>query len=52
LQVAPHAPLPGHAERAAIAGLTCTAPVTVTQVPATPETSHAWHCPLQALLQQ
>jgi hypothetical protein len=43
LHVAAHGPLPGHAARAAIAGLTCTAPVTVTHVPFAPATSQAWH---------
>jgi hypothetical protein len=30
----------------------CGAPETVEQMPSPPDTSHAWHCPVQALPQQ
>jgi len=47
LQVAAHAPVPEHAVREP-----CGVPVTVTHVPSAPETSHAWHWPPHAVLQQ
>jgi hypothetical protein len=47
-QVAWQTPVPAHAVRV----LPCTAPATATHVPTLPPTSHASHCPLQALSQQ
>jgi hypothetical protein len=53
LQLAPHVPLPPHAARGvAPEAFGCAGPDTAMQVPAEPETSHAWHCPPHALLQQ
>jgi len=43
LQVDAQGPAPAHTVRDAMAGLTWTAPVTVTQVPWAPPTSQAWH---------
>jgi len=43
----PQKPLPEHAVRTP-----CGAPLTVTHWPTLPATSQAWHCPLQAWLQQ
>ena len=47
LQLPPQTPLPAQAERAP-----CGAPLTATHWPRLPATSQAWHCPLQAWLQQ
>jgi hypothetical protein len=52
LQLAPQVPLPPHAERGvAPVAFGCAGPDTAMQVPTEPETSHAWHCPPQPLLQ-
>jgi len=47
-QYAPHVPLPVHAVRRPVVWA---GPVTATQVPTLPVTSHAWHWPEHAVLQ-
>jgi hypothetical protein len=46
----PQVPLPEQAARAP--PLRCAVPSTATQVPTLPPTSHAWHWPVHAVLQQ
>ena len=45
-------PEPVHAERAMPLVFGWTVPLTGMHVPLLPRTSHAWHCPPHALLQQ